>query len=81
MKPENVTCPECGGRMVSRLNSQQNSRFWGCADYPRCKGTRNADGESREQRWRDPEAEPDEPKPSRWRDEATPDTERPGRRW
>ena len=45
MKPENLTCPKCGGRMVSRTNSRDGSRFWGCADYPTCNGTRNTDGE------------------------------------
>lgn len=44
-KPENVKCPECDGPMVSRKS--QHGVFWGCAQYPKCKGTRNADGESR----------------------------------
>lgn len=49
MKPENVKCPECNGPMVSRLNKKNNSRFWGCADFPNCRGTRNVDGDSKEE--------------------------------
>jgi ssDNA-binding Zn-finger/Zn-ribbon topoisomerase 1 len=45
-KPEAVKCPSCGGKMVSRANRQSGQRFWGCADYPRCKGTLNTDGEA-----------------------------------
>lgn len=39
-------CPECNGRMVSRQNTRTGQRFWGCANYPTCKGTRNTDGEA-----------------------------------
>lgn len=46
MKPENVKCPRCGGPMVSRANRQTGQRFWGCAEYPQCTGTRNTDGEA-----------------------------------
>ena len=45
MKPENVTCPECNGPMVPRTSA--HGKFWGCKDYPRCKGTRNVMGEGR----------------------------------
>ncbi len=40
-------CPECGGKMVSRSNASTGQKFWGCADYPKCRGTRNTDGEAR----------------------------------
>lgn len=46
MKPENVSCPLCDGPMVSRTST--HGVFWGCRAYPKCKGTRNADGESRQ---------------------------------
>lgn len=46
LKPENVTCPACDGPMVSRKNVKEGSRFWGCADFPRCRGTRTVDGEA-----------------------------------
>lgn len=52
MKPENVACPTCGGPMVSRINRQKNSRFWGCKDFPRCRGTRDVDGLSASDRYR-----------------------------
>lgn len=48
-KPENVTCPECGEPMVSRANKATGQRFWGCSNFPTCKGTRDTDGES----WRE----------------------------
>jgi ssDNA-binding Zn-finger/Zn-ribbon topoisomerase 1 len=46
MKPENVACPACGGSMVSRKNHRDGRRFWGCANYPECRGTRDTDGRS-----------------------------------
>lgn len=39
-----VSCPTCGGRMVKRLarrGRNAGGHFWGCAAYPRCKGTRS----------------------------------------
>ncbi len=50
MKPENVKCPDCGGSMTSRKNSKTGQRFWGCDGYPVCKGTRDTDGNSKEDR-------------------------------
>ena len=43
---ENVKCPYCDGPMSSRKNYTTGQRFWGCNAYPRCKGTRNTDGEA-----------------------------------
>ncbi len=37
------TCPRCGGPMVRRVahrGKRAGEEFWGCADYPRCSGTR-----------------------------------------
>lgn len=48
MKPENVTCPNCDGPMTPRTS--QHGKFWGCKAYPKCKGTRNADGDARDRR-------------------------------
>ena len=42
---EETLCPECGEPMVSRANKTPGQRFWGCSNYPACKGTRNTDGE------------------------------------
>lgn len=33
--------------MVSRMNSKSGQRFWGCARFPDCRGTRNTDSESK----------------------------------
>lgn len=36
-------CPNCGGQMVGRTakrGANAGSQFWGCSQYPRCRGTR-----------------------------------------
>lgn len=47
MPIEETLCPECGKRMVSRINNETKQRFWGCPDYPNCTGTRDTDGNSK----------------------------------
>lgn len=37
---ETPDCPECGEPMKERTNRTTGEVFWGCSDYPRCKGTR-----------------------------------------
>ena len=49
---ENLKCPECDGPMTSRKNSTTGQRFWGCNRYPKCRGTRDTDGESKVERER-----------------------------
>lgn len=47
------TCPLCKGLMVLRTakkGSNAGSQFWGCADYPKCKGTAKLDGSVRSDR-------------------------------
>lgn len=42
-QPQSSSCPTCGGPMVirtARRGPYTGSRFWGCAKYPRCTGTR-----------------------------------------
>jgi restriction system protein len=37
-------CPSCGSEMVGRTakrGSNAGSQFWGCSQYPRCRGTRD----------------------------------------
>ena len=34
-------CPHCGTRMALRHNGQTGKPFFGCSDYPRCRGTRD----------------------------------------
>ena len=39
-------CPKCSGAMVLRTvrkGSAAGQKFWGCADYPACRGTRRTD--------------------------------------
>lgn len=68
MKPENVTCPDCDGPMVPRTSA--HGKFWGCAKFPKCRGTRNSDGDAPRRH-----DEADDALPSdRWRD-------RDRRRW
>lgn len=38
------SCPRCGAGMVcrtARRGRNAGNQFWGCSQYPRCKGTRN----------------------------------------
>lgn len=58
---DNVKCPECYGKMVSRKG--QYGTFWGCAKYPECRGTRDSMGRSKAER----EEEKSKPRePGRW---------------
>lgn len=41
---EETLCPLCSGKMTSRMNRSTGQRFWGCNQYPKCKGTRDTDG-------------------------------------
>lgn len=45
-----MICPDCGSEMKLRTNSQNGQKFWGCTKYPKCRGTRDEDGLSREER-------------------------------
>ncbi len=45
---EEVKCPECNGDMISRTG--KFGVFWGCKNYPRCKGTRDSEGRSKADR-------------------------------
>jgi restriction system protein len=33
------TCPACSIKMIPRRSTHEGRRFWGCANYPRCKHT------------------------------------------
>lgn len=44
---EGVRCPDCDGEMVSRKS--QYGTFWGCKKYPRCRGTRDSEGRTKEE--------------------------------
>ena len=46
-EPEGVLCPDCSGAMVPRTSSY--GKFWGCKDYPKCKGTRDSLGRSKKE--------------------------------
>ena len=50
MTIQETLCPICKGKMVSRQNRTNGQFFWGCATYPACKGTRDTDGFSKEER-------------------------------
>lgn len=34
-------CPDCGAKMVLRVRRSDGKRFWGCSDFPDCRGSRN----------------------------------------
>jgi len=37
------SCPVCGSVMVKRTNHTDGSKFWGCSQFPKCRGTRRID--------------------------------------
>jgi hypothetical protein len=38
-KTEPPRCPKCRGEMQLRTNRNDGTRFWGCLQYPDCRGT------------------------------------------
>jgi len=57
MTIENVKCPDCDGPMVSRFGI--HGTFWGCKNYPDCRGTRDSMGRSKAERATEREQEKD----------------------
>ena len=45
-----MSCPDCGGEMALRTNRMNGQKFWGCKKFPNCKGTRDENGLSYEER-------------------------------
>lgn len=39
-------CPNCGGEMVRRINAATKTAFWGCAKFPKCRGTLDVKNQS-----------------------------------
>jgi hypothetical protein len=37
-----TSCPRCGANMVKRTNRKSGSAFFGCVEFPKCRGTRKA---------------------------------------
>lgn len=37
---EHENCPKCNSKMNIRENRSTTHKFWGCTQYPRCRGTR-----------------------------------------
>jgi hypothetical protein len=40
-KQQLTYCPRCDGVMVIRENKSNGNKFYGCSNYPECKGTRS----------------------------------------
>jgi ssDNA-binding Zn-finger/Zn-ribbon topoisomerase 1 len=51
-----MTCPECGGPMAERENRTTGEMFWGCQDFPDCRGTRPGSGFTDEDEAQDEDA-------------------------
>lgn len=45
-----LLCPDCAGEMAQRTNRTNGNKFWGCKKYPLCRGTRDENGLSKEER-------------------------------
>lgn len=75
MSVQELKCPLCGGAMVRRRSA--HGPFWGCRDFPKCKGLRDSMGEAPRQRTEREADDTDPQLPSerlsrgsrRWRDE------------
>jgi len=67
-KYEEVRCPECGGAMISRTGKY--GVFWGCKEFPTCKGTRDSMGRSKQDRaeWKEKQEEKTDEMTSKERD-------------
>ena len=37
---QGASCPQCGGSLVLRTNKENNNRFWGCSNFPKCRFTK-----------------------------------------
>ena len=37
-----LKCPKCGAKMVLRHRKSDGAAFYGCSQYPQCRGTRQA---------------------------------------
>lgn len=40
------SCPSCGGHMDLRHRNSDEKPFWGCQDYPKCRGTLSLDNKA-----------------------------------
>jgi hypothetical protein len=47
---DTLLCPDCNGEMALRTNSTNGQKFYGCRKFPKCRGTRDENGLSREER-------------------------------
>lgn len=69
MTIEETRCPDCNSLMISRKS--QHGIFWGCVNYPKCKGTRDSMGRSKAER----------DKYNEEKEDKEDDTTNPKRRW
>ncbi|MET0786283.1 MAG: topoisomerase DNA-binding C4 zinc finger domain-containing protein [Paenisporosarcina sp.] len=46
-----LLCPECNSEMRARVNRSNGEKFYGCSKYPNCKGTRDSEGLSKQERF------------------------------
>lgn len=53
MAIEETLCPECKRKMVIRTNKSNGTKFFGCPNYPECRGTRDVEGRDKHEQWED----------------------------
>lgn len=41
-KAQKDRCPRCGDELAKRTNRNSGKTFWGCRNFPRCRGTRQS---------------------------------------
>lgn len=45
---DTLLCPDCNAEMTLRTNRTNGQKFYGCKKYPTCRGTRDENGLSRQ---------------------------------
>lgn len=59
-------CPRCDKEMVRRTNKHKQKDFYGCSNFPDCRGTRELDGAEYPVHWADVTGDPNEGPWSEW---------------
>src|SRR5215471_4123135 len=54
---QDYECPDCGSKMIQRKNRKDGNIFYGCVKYPDCKGTRDENGLSKDDKAKAKEVE------------------------
>lgn len=48
---EDLKCPVCASPMKQRVNRETGEEFYGCTQFPKCRGTRDSEGLSHAEKY------------------------------